>query len=41
MARGVWTSFTATAKLSRIEEIVSFDSRQRNLALAVILKVGP
>jgi predicted nucleic acid-binding protein len=31
----------ATAKLSRLEEFVSFDSRQRNLALAIGLKVGP
>jgi predicted nucleic acid-binding protein len=31
----------ATAKLSRIEEFVSFDSRQRDLALAIGLKVGP
>ena len=31
----------ATAKLSRIEEFVSFDSRQRDLASAIGLKVGP
>ena len=31
----------ATAKLSRTEEFVSFDSRQRDLASAIGLKVGP
>src|SRR5262249_25398112 len=31
----------ATAKLSRIEEFVSFDSRQRGLASAIGLQVSP
>lgn len=31
----------ATAKLLRVEEFVSFDSRQRALASAIGLKVGP
>ena len=31
----------ATAKLARIEEFVSFDSRQRDLASAIGLKLGP
>jgi predicted nucleic acid-binding protein len=31
----------ATAKLSRVGEFVSFDSRQRDLASAIGLNVGP
>jgi predicted nucleic acid-binding protein len=31
----------ATAKLSRVQEFVSFDSRQRDLALAIGLRIFP